>query len=149
MSEPCVFTNSLVVQTLDCNFSDERVCVAARTSTAGMIANPKATAGLINSLMRNRHGSPFEQYERLLAAGIMREVARMVLPVNIMSTCVVTMNARALMNFLSLRVNSEDSTYPSKPMREIQMVAEKYEETFKFFAPITHAAFVSGGRVAP
>lgn len=73
----------------------------------------------------------------------------MVLPVNIMSTCIVTMNARGLMNFLSLRVDSEDAAYRSKPQHEIQMVAEQYEATFRNSAPITHAAFVAAGRVAP
>jgi thymidylate synthase (FAD) len=227
------FTDQIPLELLDCNFSDERVCIAARTSTAGIDAEPTANEGLIRSLMRNRHGSPFEHmsatwqvkaplfvwrehhrhrmasyneesgrykrlapefyipghdrpvvqvgkpmayelqaadpetlndmrsdirdasgesyayYVNLLELGIAREVARMVLPVNIMSTCVVTMNARGLMNFLSLRVDSPDATYRSKPMREIQMVAEQYEATFAEHAPITYAAFVDNGRVAP
>lgn len=227
------FTGEITAELLDCNFSDERVCVAARTSTAGIEADSTATAGLINSLMRNRHGSPFEHmsatwqvkaplfvwrehhrhqmasyneesgrfkvlepefyvpgpdralvqvgkamsydlrpgdpdtyiemrqsirdsseetyavYRNLLAEGIAREVARMVLPVNIMSTCVVTMNARGLMNFLSLRVDSDQSTFRSKPQAEIQMVAEQYEAIFAEHAPLTYAAFAENGRVCP
>lgn len=227
------FSSKIAVNLLDTNLSDERVCIAARTSTAGADADPTATAGLIGSLMKNRHGSPFEHmsatwqvtaplfvwrehhrhriasyneesarykvleprfylpapdrpmvqvgkamayeivpgtpeqyalvedeiktastsayesYQALLEAGVAREVARDVLPVNIMSTCIVTMNARGLMNFLSLRVDSEDSTYRSKPLREIQMVAEQYEHDFALHAPITYAAFVSNGRVTP
>ena len=54
------FTSHIPVQLIDCNFSDERVCVAARTSTAGAEASDGAKQGLINSLMKNRHGSPFE-----------------------------------------------------------------------------------------
>jgi len=61
----------------------------------------------------------------------------------------VTMNARALMNFLSLRRKAEGSHFPSFPQREIEMVAEKYEEEFARIMPITHAAFVANGRVAP
>jgi thymidylate synthase (FAD) len=38
-----------------------------------------------------------------------------------------TCNARALMNFLSLRTRRDDSTFPSFPHREIEMVAEKME----------------------
>jgi thymidylate synthase (FAD) len=59
------------------------------------------------------------------------------------------MNARAMMNFLSLRMKSEGSHFPSFPQREIEMVAERYEEEFKKLMPLTHAAFVENGRVAP
>jgi thymidylate synthase (FAD) len=53
------------------------------------------------------------------------------------------------MNFLSLRRKSEDSTFPSYPQREIEMVAERYEAIWSELMPITHAAFVANGRVAP
>lgn len=91
----------------------------------------------------------YEAYETMLEAGVAREVARIVLPVTIYSSAYVTMNARALMNFLSLRRKAEGSHFPSFPQREIEMVAEKYEEEFKKFMPLTHAAFVANGRVAP
>lgn len=91
----------------------------------------------------------YEWYLVQLDAGIAREVARMVLPVSIYSSAYVTMNARALMNFLSLRTKSEDARYLSYPQREIEMVAEQYESTFAELMPITHAAFVKNGRVAP
>jgi thymidylate synthase (FAD) len=93
--------------------------------------------------------SAYRQYEMSLDAGIAREVARVVLPVNIMSTCYVTMNARALMNFLSLRTKSEDAMFVSYPQREIEMVAEEYEKDFMRLCPITHEAFHRKGRVAP
>ena len=91
----------------------------------------------------------YDAYQRMLDAGIAREVARMALPVTIYSSAYVTMNARALMNFLSLRKKSDDATYPSYPQREIEMVAEVYEEHFARLMPITHEAFVASGRVAP
>jgi thymidylate synthase (FAD) len=53
------------------------------------------------------------------------------------------------MNFLSLRRNVEGQSFPSYPQREIEMVAEKYEEFFKELMPLTHKAFVENGRVAP
>lgn len=87
-------------------------------------------------------------YQRLLKSGIAREIARMILPLNIYSTMYVTINARSLMNFLSLRVESSDSTYPSYPMREIEMVAEKMEAHLAKLMPDTHAAFVEFGRVS-
>ncbi len=91
----------------------------------------------------------YQAYEAMLAAGVAREVARIVLPLSIFSSAYVTMNARAMMNFLSLRARSEDSRFPSFPQREIEMVAEAYEREWSALMPLTHAAFVANGRVAP
>lgn len=230
------FTDVITVELLDTNFSDARVCVAARTSTAGAGADDSERYGLINALMRDRHGTPFEhmnatfrvtaplfvwrehqrhragwsyneesgryrqldpvfylpgrnrpiakvegsknmayelapgteeqyfllegaiiatctnaynQYEALLNAGVLREVARMVLPVNIMSTCVVTCNARSLMHFLSLRQRHDDAAFPSKPMIEINLVADGYEQLLAEAAPLVHRSFIENRRVAP
>ena len=88
-------------------------------------------------------------YQRMLDDGVAREVARMVLPVNIYSSMYVTMNARSLMNFLSLRRNVEGQSYPSFPQREIEMVAEQMEDIWKDLMPVTHEAFVKHGRVSP
>ena len=212
--------------------SDEQVVAAARVST-GTNPNPEKDAGLINYLMRDRHGSPFEHngftfrveapifvfrefmrhriasyneesgrykelepvfyvpdetrnlvqigkpgayefvegnydqkvntpavinrvskyayeaYQDLLDIGVAREVARMVLPVNIYSSMYVTINARSLMNFLSLRVKDETSSYPSFPQREIEMVAEKMEAEWANLMPLTYESFIKNGRVAP
>jgi len=91
----------------------------------------------------------YENYINILDSGVAREVARGVLPVTIYSSAYVTMNSRALMNFLSLRQNVEGQTFPSFPQREIEMVADKYELIFKKLMPLTHKAFVENGRVAP
>jgi thymidylate synthase (FAD) len=91
----------------------------------------------------------YERYQRMLEAGIAREVARAVLPVALYSSMYVTMNARALMNFLSLRTARAGSHFPSYPQREIEMVAEKMEEHFAQLMPLTHAAFEKSGRIAP
>jgi len=91
----------------------------------------------------------YQNYKKMLDAGVAREVARAVLPVTLYSSMYVTMNARALMNFLSLRTSHEGSHFPSYPQREIEMVAEKMEQYFKELMPITHGAFEKSGRVAP
>lgn len=91
----------------------------------------------------------YQAYKDQLNSGIAREVARMVLPVNIYSSMYVTMNARSLMNFLSLRTMREGTHFPSFPQREIEMVAEKMEEFFAEKMPITYATFNKNGRVAP
>ena len=91
----------------------------------------------------------YEAYTKMLDAGVAREVARAVLPVTLYSSMYVTMNARALMNFLSLRTAREGSHFPSYPQREIEMVAEKMEEHFAQLMPITYGAFQKSGRIAP
>jgi thymidylate synthase (FAD) len=85
----------------------------------------------------------------MLEAGVAREVARMVLPVTIYSSMYVTMNARSLMNFLSLRTMREGTHFPSFPQREIEMVAEKMEQFWVDLMPMTSASFNANGRVAP
>lgn len=225
--------SDMTVELVQSMGSDDSVVKAARVSTKTQSNNPKQDAGLINYLMRDRHGSPFEHnaftfyieapifvfrefmrhriasyneesarykqlepvfyipdenrkliqigkpggymffegsknqhmltvqhivdssrqsyeaYVDMLDAGIAREVARAVLPVNIYSSMFVTMNARALMNFLSLRTIRENNTFPSYPQREIEMVAEKMEELWAEKMPITYETFNRNGRVAP
>jgi len=229
-------TDQITVEVIDSNFSDARVCIAARTSTAGAHANEEEGYGLINALMRGRHGTPFEHmnvtfrvtgplfmwrehhrhragwsyneesgryrqldpvfytagqgrplakvegsknmdyelapgnfeqhrlmteldieectylynnYLRKLDAGIVREMARKNLPLSIMSTCVVTCNARSLMHFLSLRQRHDDAAFPSKPQLEINLVADGYERLLQELAPLTHRAYINNRRVAP
>lgn len=91
----------------------------------------------------------YGQYQRMLAGGVAREIARGVLPVTIYSRAYVTMNARALMNFLSLRRRDDRSHFPSYPQREIELVAEAYETHFAQHMPLSHAAFLACGRVCP
>jgi thymidylate synthase (FAD) len=91
----------------------------------------------------------YESYKRMLEAGVAREVARIVLPLNIYSSMYVTMNSRALMNFLSLRTSREGTHFPSFPQREIEMCAEKMEDAWAELMPYTYEAFNKNGRVAP
>jgi thymidylate synthase (FAD) len=104
---------------------------------------------LVDETMREASARAFADYQKMLAAGVAREVARMVLPLNIYSSMYVTMNARSLMNFLSLRTRVEEAAFPSFPQREIEMCAEKMEALWRDLMPLTHAAFVAQGRVAP
>ena len=91
----------------------------------------------------------YEQYTHLLNIGVAREVARACLTVGIYTSFYVTMNARGLMNFLSLRVDDPDAAYPSKPQFEIEQAARQMEAEFQKKMPVTHTAFQSSGRVAP
>ena len=227
------YRSDMTVELISSMASDTAVAMAARVSTGASNEDTSKDAGLINYLMRDRHGSPFEhnaftffieapifvfrefmrhriasyneesgrykelspvfytpdisrkliqvgkpgaytfedgtqeqyeavdnavfvgsedayaRYQDMLEEGVAREVARIVLPLNIYSSMYVTMNARALMNFLSLRTKREGTHFPSFPQREIEMVAEKMEEFFAEKMPITYATFNKNGRVAP
>lgn len=215
--------------------SDELICKAARVSTLGTASIETGEAkGLINYLMKNRHGSPFEHgsmtflveaplfvarefmrhrigwsynetsgrykeleplfyipgtdrnlvqrgkpgeytfvpgtaqqwdlldgvtnevmhvtwgaYERMLHAGIAKEVARNVLPLNLFTSFYASCNPRSLMHFLSLRTKDDTSRFPSYPLREIEMVAEDMEAAFADHFPSTYEAWHSNGRVCP
>jgi thymidylate synthase (FAD) len=84
----------------------------------------------------------FEAYERLVEAGVARELARAVMPVGAYTQFYWTVNARALMNFVSLR-NSEFAQL------EIRRYAEAVEAFFAERMPVTHAAFVANDRLSP
>lgn len=91
----------------------------------------------------------WEKYQEYLDCGVANEVARMILPVNTYSQMYWTVNARSLMNFLSLRVESDESSVRSYPQYEIHQAALMVEYYFKQCMPKTHKAFVENGRVAP
>ena len=92
--------------------------------------------------MRAVYEAAFSAYERLVDLGVARELARSVLPVGAYTEFYWTVNARALMNFLSLR-NSESA------QREIRRYAEAAEQFLAEKMPITYAAFVANDRTAP
>lgn len=114
------------------------------TNQKDLVRN-KLTQGSIRSVSRDS----WRQYEAILKAGVANEVARMVLPVNVYTQLYWTINARSLMNFLSLRVESDDSMFRSHPQYEMDLAACKIERYFEELMPLTHKAFVANGRVAP
>jgi thymidylate synthase (FAD) len=105
--------------------------------------------GLVTRAVEDSCRQSYAAYLEMLEAGVAREVARTVLPVGLYSSMYATCNARALMNFLSLRVKSEGATFPSFPQREIEMVAEQMETLWAGLMPLTHGAFERNGRVCP
>ena len=92
--------------------------------------------------LRDVYEQAYATYERLVEAGVAREVARSVLPVGAYTEFYWTVNARSLMNFVSLRASET-------AQREIRRYAEAVERFLEQHMPITHAAFVDAGRVAP
>ncbi len=128
---------------------DRDVVQIGKTGAYEFLRGTQAQYALIDEQMRESCQAAYAAYLTMLEAGIAREVARMVLPVSTYSSAYVTVNARALMNFLSLRRKAAGSKFPSYPQREIEMVAERYEDLWAALMPITHEAFVANGRVAP
>lgn len=84
----------------------------------------------------------FYNYELALEDGIAPELARCHLPVSMYSQMYWTVNARSLMNFLSLR-NAPTAQF------EIREYAKVVEGIFATAMPLTHAAFDEYGRLAP
>jgi thymidylate synthase (FAD) len=84
----------------------------------------------------------FAAYERLLEQGVAKEVARTVLPLSMYTKYYWSCNPRSLMHFCSLR-NSEFAQY------EIRRYAQAAEDFLARLMPVTHAAFLENGRVAP
>lgn len=91
----------------------------------------------------------WENYQNMLEIGIVKEVARVVLPVSVFTKWRLRINLRSALNFLSLRTRSEIAAYPSKPQLEIQEVANQIELFIEEHCPVTMEAFNQGGRVAP
>jgi thymidylate synthase (FAD) len=84
----------------------------------------------------------YSTYESLVERGVAREVARCVLPVGAYTEFYWTVNARALMNFISLRA-------AEAAQREIRVYAEAVETFLADRMPATFEAFLANDRVAP
>jgi thymidylate synthase (FAD) len=129
--------------------ADRKLIQIGKPGAYTFVDGTKEQLEITEAAMKEAYTLAYKQYQVMLDAGIAREVARAVLPVGLYSSMYVTMNARALMNFLSLRTAREGSHFPSYPQREIEMVAEKMEVEFARLMPLTHAAFEKSGRVTP
>ena len=127
----------------------ERGVINVGTKMKPVFVNHLEAAMDIQAILNHQSSDAWEHYQYMLKAGIANEVARMALPVNVYSQMYWTVNARSLMNFLSLRVESDDSTFRSYPQYEIDVAARKVERNFQDKMPLTHKAFVQNGRVSP
>lgn len=98
----------------------------------------KEAAAVIDENNKRAYG----MYSYLIQIGVAKEMARMVLPVSMFTQFYWTVNARSLMNFLSLR-NSKHA------QREIQWFAAEVERHFAEKMPLTYQSWVDNGRVCP
>lgn len=77
-------------------------------------------------------------YKKMLEMGVAREMARMVLPVNLFTEFYWTVNARSLMNFVSLRADVHAQW-------EIQQYGEALARAFRETMPWTFEAYLRHG----
>jgi thymidylate synthase (FAD) len=101
----------------------------------GSVASPTLDHAALTKTFAAQIDSAMAAYKDLLGQGVARELARMVLPVNSYTEFYWTINARSLMNFLSLRADVHAQW-------EIQQYAEAISESFKAKMPWTYDAFL-------
>jgi len=92
--------------------------------------------------LREVYEHAYATYEKLVEAGVARELARLAMPMAAYTEFYWTVNARSVMNFVSLRA-------AETAQREIRRYAEAVEALFAEKMPVTHAAFVANERLAP
>lgn len=96
----------------------------------------------MNGIFLNHYKDAVDTYNYAIESGIAKELARLVLPLAIYTEFYWTVNARSLMNFISLR-NSEFA------MHEIREYAKIVEELWTEEMPITAEAFKLNERRVP
>ncbi len=101
----------------------------------GSVAAPQLDHAALTAAFKAQVDSALKTYHDMLKAGVARELARMVLPVNAYTEFYWTVNARSLMNFVTLRADVHAQW-------EIQQYAEALADCFKQKMPWTYDAFV-------
>jgi thymidylate synthase (FAD) len=103
----------------------------------------------VQGILQTNYEANWNDYQELLKLGIAKEVARLALPVAVMSQMYVSANLRAWLSFISLRTHDKDAVHVSRPQHEIELAARKVEAALTELFPIAMAAFNENGRVAP
>lgn len=103
---------------------------------------PDGLAESTRAMIEENNGDALFTYDNFLEQGVAKEVARMVLPVNIYTSFTMVANLRSLFNFVSLRSHKD-------AMWEIRRYSEEIEKMLWSVAPVAYRAFVDNGRVAP
>jgi len=103
-----------------------------QASFAGGFTDEQQAQG--RALMEEAYNAAYAKYEELLALGVARELARVVLPVGLYTQFYVAYNARSLMNFVRLRTGAGAQF-------EIKQYAEAMNRIFKEKMPWTFEAF--------
>lgn len=90
--------------------------------------------------------SAWENYQKLQAYGISKEVSRMHLPVTLYSSMYYKANLRSMLNFCALRKDwGEGAVHQSKAQHEIALLVEQIEPVIKEKMPNVWDLFVESG----
>lgn len=89
----------------------------------------------LHALFKTQVDAALACYKAMIEKGVAREMARMVLPVNLYTEFYWTVNARSLMNFVSLRADAHAQW-------EIQQYGEALARAFREAMPWTYEAFL-------
>lgn len=84
----------------------------------------------------------YDIYNGLIKRGVAKELARSVLPVSMYTQFYWTVNARSLMNFLSLRLSGH-------AQHEIREYAVRVEHIFADKMPVTYQAWIDNYKISP
>lgn len=97
---------------------------------------------LVRDAMKSNSEEALATYHKMLDLGVAREHARLVLPQNLYTTAVWTLNLRALFNFLHLRNDKH-------AQGEAQAYAQAMESLAFSIAPYAVGEFIKNERIAP
>lgn len=107
--------------------------------TFEQVTYPDKIGPQVNAKLKFAYEVAESVYRELLDMGIAKELARSVLPVGQYTEFIWTVNARSLMNFLSLR-NDHNAQY------EIREYAVAIEDIFLQTLPVTYQSWKDNGR---
>ncbi len=102
----------------------------------GSVAGGKLDHRRLSAELAAQVRSSLASYRNMLAAGVAREMARLVLPLNLYTQFYWTVNCRSLMNFIALRADEHAQW-------EMQQYALALAEFFRLRMPWTWKAFLS------
>ncbi len=102
----------------------------------GSVAAPALDHEELTRKFEAQVSAALKLYREMIAAGVARELARMILPVNAYTQFYWTINARSLMNFINLRADVHAQW-------EIQQYAEALAASFKDKMPWTFDAYLA------
>lgn len=94
------------------------------------------------SIINEANKAAFDAYQKMVDSGIAKELARTVLPVGMYTQFYWTVNARSLMNFLSLRLDKSAQI-------DIRRYAARVNALFAEQMPVTYKAWIQNGMVCP
>jgi thymidylate synthase (FAD) len=100
------------------------------------------TSADVKDLIASANATAYEVYQGLLSAGVAKELARVVLPMSMYTQFYWTVNARSLMNFLSLRMHETAQL-------DIRRYANAVHALAAPVMPITFAAWEKHDRITP